>query len=147
MGRRKKGSKHVRSYEAMLGIWGLCVCRQGLCGGTNLLIYLFYWRIIALQCCGGLCSTSSWVSHIYMCAYIYIYISHPSSASLLPLLHSSPSSQSTRLSSLCYIHQLLASYLFYILLILRLKLYTLWPSSTHFPYPSVSTWFLSVWLF
>ena len=74
MGRRKKGSKHVRSYEAMLGIWGLCVCRQGLCGGTNLLIYLFYWRIIALQCCGGLCSTSSWVSHIYMYKHIYIYI-------------------------------------------------------------------------
>ena len=104
MGRRKKGSKHVRSYEAMLGIWGLCICRQGLCGGANLLICLFYWRIIALQCCRGLCSTSAWVSHIYMYIYIYIYIYiyHPSSASLLPVLHPSPSSQSTRLSSLCF---------------------------------------------
>ena len=58
----------------MLGIWGLCVCRQGLRGGANLFIYLFYWKIIALQCCGGLCSTSTRVSHNYTYIYIYIYI-------------------------------------------------------------------------
>ena len=38
-------------------------------------------------------------SYIHVCIYIYIYISPLFS---LPLLHSSPSSQSTRLSSLCF---------------------------------------------
>ena len=31
-------------------------------------VYFFFnWRIIALQCCGGLCHTSMWTSHNYIC--------------------------------------------------------------------------------
>ena len=31
-------------------------------------VYFFFnWRIIALQCCGGLCHTSTWISHNYIC--------------------------------------------------------------------------------
>ena len=36
----------------------------------------FYWRVIALQCCGGLCRISVQISHNY------IYVSPPSWASL-----------------------------------------------------------------
>ena len=35
-------------------------------------VFLFYWRVIALQCCGGLCHISMQISHNY------IYISPPS---------------------------------------------------------------------
>ena len=38
---------------------------------TNLFIYLFIfnWRIIALKCCVGLCQTSTWTSHRYICSF------------------------------------------------------------------------------
>ena len=53
-------------------------------------ICIFNWRMIVLQCCGGLCSTSTWISH----HYIYTYISPPSWASLPPphpsTLHTGP---------------------------------------------------------
>ena len=35
--------------------------------GMNKGILFLNWRIIALQCCGGLCRTSTWVSHNYIC--------------------------------------------------------------------------------
>ena len=34
----------------------------------------YFWRIIALQCCGGLCYTPTWVSHNYVYIYIYIFL-------------------------------------------------------------------------
>ena len=53
-------------------------------------ICIFNWRMIVLQCCGGLCSTSSWISH----HYIYTYISPPSWAYRTPphpsTLHTGP---------------------------------------------------------
>ena len=56
----------------------------------------FNWRKIALQCCVGFCLTTMWISH----NYTYI----PFVLNLLPCpsSHLSESSQSTRLSSLCY---------------------------------------------
>ena len=58
-------------------------------------MYLFYWNIIALQCCVGFCSTVG-ISHLY--TSILSIFSSPST-----LFLSSRSSQSTRLRSLCYI--------------------------------------------
>ena len=30
-------------------------------------LFIFNWRIIALQYCGGFCHTSTWISHTYTC--------------------------------------------------------------------------------
>lgn len=53
---------------------------------SPVLFYLciFYWQIIALQCCGDLCDTSMQISHnhIYICMYIPSLLSLPS----LPIL-------------------------------------------------------------
>ena len=37
-------------------------------------LFFFNWRIIVLQCCSGLCCTSTLIS-VYIYIYIYIYIS------------------------------------------------------------------------
>ena len=63
--------------------------------------FFFNWRIIALQCCGGLCLTSMWISHNHNFIYIYICM-YP-----LPIeppcpFHPSRSSQHARLGYLCY---------------------------------------------
>ena len=55
------------------------------------------WRIIALQCCVGLCHTRVWISH----NYIHIYCA-PLSLPPFPPSHPSRSSQSNRLGSLYY---------------------------------------------
>ena len=63
----------------------------------------FNWRKIALQCCIGFCWT------IMQISYNYTYIPSLLSLPALPRSHSSWSSQSTSLGSLCYIatsHQL-----------------------------------------
>ena len=60
--------------------------------------FIFNWRIIALQCCGGLCHTSLWISHnfMYMSSPSWAFPPpfHPSGSSTehqaeLPLLYSS----------------------------------------------------------
>ena len=56
--------------------------------------FFFSWRIIALQCCGGLCHTSTYISNNY--------IPTPSWTSLSSKSHTSRSSQIARLGSLCY---------------------------------------------
>ena len=48
------------------------VARDGHDLATKPPIYIFNWRIIALQCCGGLYHTSLWISHNF------IYVSSPS---------------------------------------------------------------------
>ena len=83
-------------------------------------IYFFNWRVIVLQCCGGLCSTSTWISHHYI--YIHTYISPPSCASLPP--HPTPlcytQAPCVHRSCLCYLWapcvtpHLPTGYLFYI---------------------------------
>ena len=63
-----------------------------------IVIFFFYWNVIALQCYINLCYTTMWIS----CMHTYIHEpleppSHPPHPS-----HPSRSSQSTKLSSLCY---------------------------------------------
>ena len=70
---------------------------------TVLFNLFFNLRKIALQCCDGFCHTTTQISHNYT------YITSLLSLLLLPPSHSSTSSQSTWLGSLCYIatsHQL-----------------------------------------
>ena len=45
-------------------------------------VFLFNWRIIALQCCVGFCQTSTWISH--RCTYV------PTPLNLSPTAHSIP---------------------------------------------------------
>ena len=62
-------------------------------------LFIFSWRIVALQCCVGFCHTSTWISHRY--TYIPSLLSLSSTPSQPSRL-----SQSTGLSSLCCIQQL-----------------------------------------
>ena len=62
----------------------------------TIIIFVFNWWIIALQCCIGLCPTTG-ISHNYICIYIYPL---PLEPSLLPIKHFRLS-QSTRVASLC----------------------------------------------
>ena len=76
-------------------------------------LFFFNWSIISLQCCAGLCHTTTWISHRYVCVcvcvcvslYVCVCVSPPSWTSLPPPTPSHPSrlSQGTRLGSLCYI--------------------------------------------
>ena len=65
---------------------------------TACVSFAFNWRIIPLQRCVGFCHTTTWISHKYThIPFPLELLSHPQSPS-----HSSRSSQSTRLSFLCY---------------------------------------------
>ena len=62
-----------------------------------LLLFIFNWRLIALQYCVGFCHTTTWVSHRH--------IHDPSLSNLsntLTVSHLSKLSRSTRLRPLCY---------------------------------------------
>ena len=67
--------------------------------------FFFYWRIIALQCCGGFCWMSAWISDKY--------VSFPFWAFLPPLYSTSLGRHRAPGWALCFILQLPASYLFY----------------------------------
>ena len=70
-------------------------------------LFLFCWRIIALQCCVGFCHISTWISHryTYVCSLLNLRLS------LYPIpqgCHRAPGWVP------CVIQQLPISYLFYI---------------------------------
>ena len=104
------------SSETPLGVWAkhtheiarmdaFIVCVHNV-HFSPLLKSAFNWRIIASQYCAGFCHATGWISH----KHIHIL----SVLSLLPpQSQPSRSSQGTELSSLCYIWQLPASWLFY----------------------------------
>ena len=50
----------------------------------NLNLFVFNWRIIALQCCVGLCHTTAWISHRYM--QVHFLLSLPPTSSPIPPL-------------------------------------------------------------
>ena len=60
-------------------------------------LFLFNWRVIALQCCVGFCHTSAWTSHMY--TYFPSLLNIPLTSHPIPALRLL---QSTWLSSLCY---------------------------------------------
>ena len=67
--------------------------------------FFFYWRIIALQCCGGFCWMSAWISDKYISLPFWAF---------LPPLHSTPLGHHRAPGwALCVILQFPASYLFY----------------------------------
>ena len=52
------------------------------------ILFIFNWRIIALQCCVGLCHTSTWISHRYTHVPSLLNLpptSHPSSCHRAPV--------------------------------------------------------------
>ena len=59
-------------------------------------IFIFNWRIIALECCVGFCHTTTQISHECVCLYIYIYPLPLKSPSHYP--HPAPSYHSSRSS-------------------------------------------------
>ena len=74
-------------------------------------LFIFNWRIIALQCCVAFCHTSTWIIH----KYIYV----PSSLNLPPISHLQPHPTLSRLSKSPIwvpwdIQQISNTYLFYI---------------------------------
>ena len=64
--------------------------------GISSLKFIFNWRIIVIECCGGFCHPAIWISRKY--TYIPPLLEPPSH----PSSHPSRLSQSTGLSSLCY---------------------------------------------
>ena len=104
LGDRVSGKKPTNYFTVCQHLIHQCPPKSGLReGGTSektkvqcfmscrsffspVLFYLciFYWQIIALQCCGDLCDTSMQISHnhIYICMYIPSLLSLPS----LPML-------------------------------------------------------------
>ena len=69
----------------------------------------FYWTIISSQCCVSFCHTTKRISH--MQTYIPSLLDLPPTALSLPIQVTT--SQSTKLSSLCYIQQLPTKNLFH----------------------------------
>ena len=80
--------------------------REGqACDSTNILFFVFNWRIIALQHCVGLCHTSTWIGHIHIHIHSYTYVPPSRGAPPPPSptpSHPSKLSENTRLSSLCH---------------------------------------------
>ena len=66
-------------------------------------LFIFNWKVIALQCCVHFCHTSTWISHRY--TYVPSHLNLPPIWTSLPhstRSHCSSFSQRTRLGSLCY---------------------------------------------
>ena len=114
------------------------------CGLIAHLLLFFYWRMTALQYCGGLCPTSIRISD----NYIYTCISSPSWAFLLSPNPPFRSSQGARLGSLLhssfllvvcfthdsvYISMLLSQFvLLFLLLLKKMSLYGYISLFTHY---------------
>ena len=91
-------TSRIDPYHQRLGIQGQggCINRPVRLTLIFLVITFFNWRIIALQCCFGFCSTTMRISYMYT-------PTPPSGASLpSPRSYASKSSQSTKLGSPCH---------------------------------------------
>ena len=69
--------------------------------------FIFNWRIIALSCCIGFCSTTAWISYKYTCISSLLSLP-PTPPHLTPLGHHRPPSWAPcarqLLPTICFIH-------------------------------------------
>ena len=90
-------SLHILDINPLSGIWFIEVYFYFIGCFLFFVFSLFYWSIIALQCCVRFCCTVNWIS------YVYTYIPSLLVLPAIPPPSQPWTSQSTELSFLCFI--------------------------------------------